>query len=302
MNNWLRLHTSALLEAALRLLGRPFGSFLSALVIAIALSLPALGYVVLDEFAGLVRGVSGKPEISVFLKNEISTAQALTLREQISKDKRIASVRFVPRDDALKQLAATGGFADVVGSLQENPLPDAFLIEPVDVDPERFESLKGYFRSLPEVAYVQLDSAWVKRLHAIVELGQRGILTIGGLLGAALVIIIFNTIRLQILTLRHEISVSLLVGATRAYVRRPFLYYGLLQGLLGGFVAWGLVVLLMMQIAPRILLLAQTYSIALDWHGLRWWHVLALLGFSAVLGWLGASLSVRRHLHDGPLR
>jgi len=302
MNNWLRVHASALLEGSLRLLGKPFSAFMSALVIAIALTLPALGYVVLDDFAGLVRGVSGKPEISVYLKTEVSTAQALTMQEDIKKDTRIAAVRFMPRDEALKQLAARGGFADVAGSLQDNPLPDAFLIEPSQADPAHFEALRRHFLSLPEVAHVQLDSAWVERLHAIVELGRSGVLMIGGLLGAALVIIIFNTIRLQILTQRHEIAVSLLVGATRAYVRRPFLYFGLLQGLIGGLVAWGLVAALMRLIAPRILSLAQTYSIVLDLHGMRWWHILALLFFSCALGWLGASLSVRRHLHDGPLQ
>lgn len=300
MSHWLKNQAEALIEAILRLLSRPFGSFMSALVIAIALTLPALGYVVLDELAGLSRGVSGKPEISVFLKKEVSTPQALTLQGRLQQDKRIASIRFVARDEALKQLAATGGFADVVGSLQENPLPDAYVIEPASPAPEQFDALRSYFTSLPEVAYVQLDSAWVKRLHAVLELGQRSVLMLGGLLGAALIIIIFNTIRLQILTQRHEISVSLLVGATRDYVRRPFLYFGLLQGLSGGLVAWGLVALFMMLISPKIQALAQSYSIILEMHGLRWWHILTLLGFSCALGWAGASLSVRRHLHDGP--
>jgi cell division transport system permease protein len=136
-------------------------------------------------------------------------------------------------------------------------------------------------------------------LHAIIDLGRSGVLMLAGLLGGALVIIIFNTIRLQILTQRHEIAVSLMVGATRAYVRRPFLYFGLLQGLLGGLVAWCLVAALLHVLSPRFLALAQTYSIVLDLHGLRWWHVLALLFFSGLLGWMGAGLSVRKHLHDG---
>ncbi|WP_018608349.1 permease-like cell division protein FtsX [Uliginosibacterium gangwonense] len=300
MNNWFRSHLLALLEAALRLLSKPFGSFMSALVIAIALTLPALMYAVLDDFAGLAKGVSGKPEISIFLKKEIPSPDALRLQEILKKDARIASVRYIARDEALKQLAASGGFADVVGSLQENPLPDAFIIEPANSTPADFAELKTYFLKLPEVAQVQLDSAWVERLHAIVDLGRSAVLMLAGLLGAALMIIIFNTIRLQILTQRHEISVSLLVGATRAYVRRPFLYFGFLQGLMGGVFAWALVAWLMHLLSPRIQSLAQTYSIVLSLHGLLWWHVLALLGFAGMLGWLGASLSVHRHLHDRP--
>lgn len=302
MKNWVRAQAMALLEAVLRLLARPFGTFLSALVIGIALTLPALGYVVLDEFSGLAKGVSGKPEISVFLKQDVNTQQALTLQARLQQDPRVASIKFVTRDEALKQLAETGGFADVVGSLEENPLPDAFLVEPADAAPQAFEVLKTHFLGLPEVAHVQLDSAWVKRLHAIIDLGRRGVLMLGGLLGAALMIIIFNTIRLQILTQRHEIAVSLLVGATRAYVRRPFVYFGLLQGLIGGCVAWGLVAGFMALIGPKIVSLAQSYSIVFELHGLHGGHVVALLSFAGVLGWLGASLSVRRHLEERPSR
>ncbi|MBK9393912.1 MAG: ABC transporter permease [Uliginosibacterium sp.] len=298
MKNWVRSQAMALLEALLRLLARPFSTFLSALVIGIALTLPALGYVVLDELSGLAKGVSGKPEISVFLKREINTQQALTLQAKLQQDPRVASIKFVSREEALKQLSETGGFADVVGSLEENPLPDAFLVEPAEAAPQYFEALKAHFLGLQEVAHVQLDSAWVKRLHAIIDLGRRGVLMLGALLGAALMIIIFNTIRLQILTQRHEIAVSLLVGATRAYVRRPFVYFGFLQGLVGGCVAWGLVAMFMALISPKIVSLAQTYSIVFELHGLQWWHVVALLGFAGVLGWLGASLSVRRHLEE----
>lgn len=300
MNNWFRNHLLALLEATLRLLSKPFGSFLSALVIAIALTLPALMYALLDDFAGLARGMSGKPEISIFLKKEVPSADATRLQEKFRKDERIANVRFVSRDEALKQLAANGGFADVVGSLDVNPLPDAFIIEPAETSPAQFEAFKREFSSMPEVARVQLDSAWVERLHAMIDLGRSFVLMLAGLLGAALMIIIFNTIRLQILTQRHEISVSLLVGATRAYVRRPFLYFGCLQGLIGGIFAWALVAGLMHLLTPRIQSLAQTYSIVMELHGLRWWHVLVLLAFAGILGWLGASLSVRRHLNDRP--
>ena len=152
---------------------------------------------------------------------------------------------------------------------------------------------------MPEVLHVQLDSAWVERLHAAVELGRWVALLLAGLLGTALVIVTFNTIRLQILTQRHEITVSLLLGATRAFVRRPFLYFGLLQGLAGGLLAWGMVQGLILLIAPRVQMLARAYNIVVDLAGPSLGQGLALLAFAAVLGWLGAGLSVRRHLHDG---
>ncbi|HEX5127374.1 MAG TPA: permease-like cell division protein FtsX [Rhodocyclaceae bacterium] len=294
-------HRIALQRALLRLGSKPLSSVLSALVIAIALTLPALGYVLMDNLAGLARGISGKPELSVFLKNEITRDQAKIVEARLLADTRITALRFIPREEALKQLSAHGGFADVVVALQDNPLPDAFVLEPKEASPATFEALRTMLTALPEVAYVQLDSEWVERIHALVELGRRAALLLAGLLGTALVIVTFNTIRLQILTQRHEISVSLLLGATRQFVRRPFLYFGLLQGLLGGIFAWGLVGALLLAIAPRAQALARSYSIVLDIAMPSVVEIAVLLAFAAALGWLGAAFSVRHHLHDGPV-
>lgn len=287
---------------ALRRLGRkPLNTFLSALVVAIALTLPALGYVLIDNLASLANGVTGKPEISVFLRMDTPAAQIERVENRLRADKRIVALRFIPRDVALKQLAARGGFADVTGALGENPLPDAFILEPGGDDPKVFEAIRTGLMAMPEVAHVQLDSAWIERLHAAVELGRWVALLLAALLGTALVIVTFNTIRLQILTQRHEITVSLLLGATRGFVRRPFLYFGFLQGLLGGLLAWAMVQGLVLLIGPRTQVLARAYSIVLDLAGPSLLQGAALLLFAATLGWLGAGLSVRRHLHDGPV-
>lgn len=293
-------HRLALSQAFRRLMAKPLATVLSALVIAIALSLPALGLVLVDNLGRLARGVSDKPEISVFLKRSLDSTQARAIETRLRADSRIAALRFVPRDEALKQLAARGGFADVASALGENPLPDAYIIEPAGDAPEDFEVVRASVAAMSEVEAVQLDSAWIERLHAVVELGRQGMLLLAGLLGAALVIVTFNTIRLQILTQRHEISVSLLLGATRNFVRRPYLYFGFIQGLLGGLLAWALVEALSLAIAPRIEALARSYNIVLDMHGPSQIEVAVLLVFASLLGWLGAGLSVRRHLHDGP--
>jgi cell division transport system permease protein len=292
-------HIAALKQALQRLTGKPLTTLLSALVIAIALTLPALGYVLVDNVASLARGISGKPEISVFLKNDVPAERVKAIETNLRTNTQIATVRFVPRDEALKQLAARGGFADVTGALSDNPLPDAFILDPRDDSPASFEALREQISTIPEVAQTQLDSEWVERLHAIIALARSTTLLLASLLGTALIIVTFNTIRLQILTQRHEISVKLLLGATRNYVRRPFLYFGLLQGLLGGVLAWGLVVALLLLIAPQIEALAQRYSIVLSIGGPAPWQGAALCVFAALLGWLGAAISVRRHLHDG---
>jgi cell division transport system permease protein len=291
----------ALLQALRRLGKKPVATLLSALVIAIALTLPALGYVLVDNVASLARGISGKAEISVFLKNDIVIDRAHAIEASLRANPQVAALRFVPRDEALKQLAARGGFADVTDALADNPLPDAFIIEPRDESPAGFDALRKEIGSIPEVAQIQLDSEWVERLQAIVALARSITLILASLLGTALIIVTFNTIRLQILTQRHEISVKLLLGATRNYVRRPFLYFGLLQGLLGGILAWILVAALLLLIAPPIQALAQRYSIALSLEGPTLWQGGVLCAFAAILGWLGAAVSVRHHLHDGLL-
>lgn len=301
MSPMLHPHGMALRQALSRLVARPLATLLSALVVAIALSLPSLGLVLVDNVGSLARGVSGKPEISAFLKLGTDPVRVRAIETRLRADPQIAALRFVPRDEALRQLAERGGFADVAGALGENPLPDAYVIEPKGDEPEVFERLRAQLVALPEVEVVQLDSAWVSRLHAAVSLARQGMLLLAVLLGAALVIVTFNTIRLQILTQRHEISVSLLLGATRSFVRRPYLYFGLLQGLLGGLVAWALVEGLVQLIAPGIENLARSYNIVLEMRGPGPLQVAVLLLFSAGLGWLGAGLSVRRHLHDGPV-
>jgi cell division transport system permease protein len=291
-------HGMAIRQAFRRLLEKPLTTLLSALVVAIALTLPTLGYVLFDNLASLANGITGKPEISVFLSRDLKPAQVQMVENRLRGDKRIAALRFIGRDAALKELASRGGFADVTGALSENPLPDAFVLEPAGADPKIFEDLRVSLTAMPEVIHVQLDSAWVERLHAAVQLGRWAALLLAGLLGTALIIVTFNTIRLQILTQRHEISVSLLLGATRGFVRRPFLYFGFLQGLLGGGLAWAMVEGLVWLIAPRVQALAQTYSIVVDLQGPTAWQSAVLLIFAAVLGWLGAAFSVRRHIHD----
>src|SRR5206468_2640122 len=153
----------------------------------------------------------------------------------------VRSVRFIPRDAALADLGRTGGLDEVIASLPQNPLPDAFAVTLATSDPVLADRLEAEFKSLPKVAYVQADSAWVRRLDALLRLGQTAVVMLAGLLGIALVAVTFNTIRLQILTQRDEIELCRLIGATHAYIRRPFFYLGCLLGLLGGLAALAIV-------------------------------------------------------------
>ncbi len=295
MSNWFYLHLRALAHALRRLVAQPLGTLLSALVVGIALSLPGGGYLLLDNVGSLARGVSGTPEISLFLAMDAGAAEIAAIEQRLKGENELASYRFVPRDEGLRQLEAAG-LGDVLGGLKANPLPDAFVLALRREDPALFERMAERMRTWPKVAHVQLDSAWVERLHALLALGRSAVLMLAGLLGFALVVVTFNTIRLQILTQHQEIAVSRLLGATDPFIRRPFYWFGSLQGALGGLVALGTMALGVEALAAPVARLAETYGAVFALSGPDLEASLAIVAFAAFLGWLGAAISVRRHL------
>ena len=295
MSNWFYLHLRALAHALRRLVAQPLGTLLSALVVGIALSLPGGGYLLLDNVGSLARGVWGTPEISLFLAMDAGAAEIAAIEQRLKGENELASYRFVPRDEGLRQLEAAG-LGDVLGGLKANPLPDAFVLALRREDPALFERMAERMRTWPKVAHVQLDSAWVERLHALLGLGRSAVLMLAGLLGFALVVVTFNTIRLQILTQRQEIAVSRLLGATDPFIRRPFYWFGGLQGALGGLVALGTMALGIEALAAPVARLAETYGAVFALSGPEPEASLAIVAFAAFLGWLGAAISVRRHL------
>ncbi|MDY0073934.1 MAG: permease-like cell division protein FtsX [Thauera sp.] len=295
MGQWLYLHLRAIGHALQRLLTQPVNTLLSALVVGIALSLPGGAFLLLDNVNALARGLSATPELSIFVDGGLEEEALAALELQVGELPDIDSWRFVSRDQALQQLGE-GGLGDVISALGDNPLPHAFVLRPHEPDPEQLEELVSRLRQWPGVEHVQLDSAWVARLHALLELGRVLVLMLAGLLGFALIIVTFNTIRLQILTQRQEIEISRLLGATDPFIRRPFYWFGGLQGALGGLVALGTIWLGVLGAGDAVEHLAQTYGTVFRLQGPDAAAAALLIGFAALLGWLGAALSVRRHL------
>jgi cell division transport system permease protein len=204
--------------------------------------------------------------------------------------------RFVSREDALKRMQATEGMAEIVAGLHKNPLPDAFFVEPADPQPETLERLAAIFKSWPKVAHVQLDSAWSKRLDAFLRIGKLAVTLLAGLFAGALIAVTFNTIRLQILAQAAEIEVARLVGATDAFIRRPFHYFGALQGALGGLFAVALITTCGILLSAPMAELLALYSAGFSLRGLSLPHAGIVIGSGAALGWLGAQISVTLHL------
>jgi len=295
MRNWFYLHFRAFAHALKRLAGQPFGTLLSALVMGIALTLPAGGFILLDNVAALARGVSGTPEISIFLDNDADSAQIDAIRRNLQDEPQLAGFNFVSSDEALKQLESSG-LGDVLAGITFNPLPDAFVVTLQGDDPELFEALSAKMRGWPGVAHVQLDSIWVKRLAALLELTRVTMLVLSVLLGVALVIVTFNTVRLQILTQKSEIEISRLLGATDRFIRRPFYWFGVLQGVLGGLIALAAVWIGIIALTAPVAKVAEIYGVMILLVGPDWKESLAIVTLAAALGWVGTAISVRRHL------
>jgi cell division transport system permease protein len=296
MINWLAQHVRVLRSTLRRLLATPVASLLNILVIGIALSLPTGVYVLLQNVQRLADQVVGIPQISVFLTMNASKDDIARIGKQLQQHASVDHVEYVSREQALEQLKHSTGLADVIGGLTQNPLPDAYIVYPKKSDAQTLEILRDELQKWPKLEKVQLDSAWAHKLEALLKFGRLTVLILAALLSFALVAITFNTIRLQILTRRDEIEVSKLIGATNAFIRRPFLYFGLLQGLLGGAAAWLIITVSLTLLNSSLTGLVQLYASNFTLHTLSTGNSLTLLGFSAYLGWLGAWLSVAQHL------
>jgi len=290
MSAWFAQHQAALASAFHRLWAAPLNTLLSLLVIGIALTLPGFGYVLLDNLREIGRNASGVQQISLFMQLDAGKKEVGDIESRL----RAAGGKwqFVPKEDALKRMQKSEGMAEIVASLPRNPLPDAFIVEPSNTEPEALEIMRKEISGWPKVAHVQLDSAWVKRFDAFLKLGRLALWMLAGIFAAGLVAVTFNTIRLQVMAQAAEIEVARIIGATDAFIRRPFYYFGALQGALGGLLAAGLVLGALRLLAEPVGDLAALYGASFGLRPPGLIEVGGLAGAGAFLGWLGAQLSV----------
>jgi cell division transport system permease protein len=298
VRSWLRQHRLALAAAARKWLGQRAAALLNALALGVALALPAGGFAVLEGLSGLSTRSTIDPQLSVFMRTDAGPEAAKQLAARLRGDPRVHRVRVITREEALNALRGTSGLADVVATLGSNPLPDTLVVTVAASGDQMLDQLAEELRRAPGVAQAQADALWARRLAALERVARLALVLVAGILAVGLVAIAFNTIRLQILTLRDEIEVSKLIGATDAFIQRPFLYLGLLQGLAGVLVAlalvWGGLALLNTEIAG----LAQTYGSDFRLAFLSPGQALALALVAGGLGWLGAYMSVSRYLRE----
>jgi cell division transport system permease protein len=297
MIGWIRHQKHALTAALRRLRAQAVATLLTALAMGVAISLPGGLYLMLGNLNRLAGDLPTQPEISVFLDAEVPAAHRQAIAARL-KQPDIAQARYVSRDDALATLSASQDLADITAGLTQNPLPDAWVVRPQTTSRADLTRVADDLGRLPGVAETHLDSQWADRLQAALAFGRTGVWLLAGLFAIALIAISGNAIRAQVLARRDEIQVSRLIGATDRYIRRPFLYLGALQGLLGGLAAGAVLAVAGAVLRAPVDHLAGLYGSTFHLLPPTGIEIVAVLGLTTLFGWLGAWLSVARTLRQ----
>jgi cell division transport system permease protein len=291
-------HAQTLVGSLGRMVNQPFATLMTMGVVAVALALPLF----LNLFLTNVRSATGNWndafDLSVYMDKKASAARTATLAKQLRQRGDVAAVRVITADQALTLFWNDSGFGKALDALIDNPLPDTLIVTPSPAagTSQGTAALKGAIAAMPDVQTVQLDTEWVKRLDAILDILRRIVLLTGGLLGAGVMLIVGNTIRLDILNRRAEIEVMKLVGASDGFARRPFLYSGIWYGLGGGLMALILVAVAVAVLARPVESLAKLYGSQFRLQGLGFTTGILVLGVAACLAWLGSWLAATRHI------
>jgi len=296
LQRYFELHVQNLVGAVGRLSSQPFSTLLTVLVIGIALALPAGLRVLVSNASALGESWDSAADFTAYLKIGVADERARTVAREIENRSDVASVELIDRDAALAEFRKRSGFGDALDALDGNPLPHTLVVRPasgIDADVSAVAAAVG---ALPDVDLVQVDTAWVARLRAILGLADRLVDLATGLLGLAVAIVVGNTIRLEIQNRSVEIEVTKLVGGTDAFIRRPFLYLGFCYGLAGAVLALLLIAATLLLLGPPVRSLAALYGSTFTLKGLALAEIGVLLAGGALLGWAGAGLATARHL------
>ncbi len=297
---WLNQQIHAIQFSMERLWFNPLSTWITLAAIAIALSLPTSLHLLLKNLQTLTDDKREVPTITLFLKQTVTEQQAKDRAELMSEMPEVDSVRVVTRDEALTDFRKITGFAETLDTLDENPLPHVLILTPrldllgsAELDINAFSSK---LKAFPEVDDVQIDVEWVQRLRAILGIAERIVLVVSILLGLTVLLVVGNTIRLDIENRKDEIRVTRLIGATNTYIRRPFIYGGIWFGLFGGILSLVIVHIALLFLIDPVNRLAQLYGSQFTLRGLDVVMTIKILLASSVLGIIGAWLAVGRYL------
>ena len=298
MTAWFLRHLQTSIGSLGRLAQHKLATTLTILVIGIALALPACLHLLVSNAQIATGNWNRAVDLTVFLKRPTSADEARRTAERVRQRRDVAEAQLILADEALKEFRRGSGFGDAIDALNENPLPHTIVVRPAAAytNTANLQSLAADIRALPSVEVVQLDTAWVNRLNAILEAFQRGLLLAAAVLGLGVMVIVGNTIRLDIQNRRDEIEVTKLVGGSDAFVRRPFLYNGFWYGLGGAATAWVITLVAVAVLREPIGRLAGLYGSSFQLGALGPEASGVLLACGVALGWLGSYIAATRHL------
>ena len=294
---WFSRHVSTAGGSLGRLGRQPFASLMIVLVIAVTLAIPAALNLVVKNAQAVSSGWDNALDFSIYLRRDIREDEAAGLARLIGQRADVESVRLITAADALDEFKRLSGFGDALDQLSENPLPHTLVVRPSPANTSQsMILLQEELANLPESELVQVDTEWVQRFHAILDIVRQAIVIGATLLGVAIVVIIGNTIRLDIQNRRDEIEVTKLIGASNAFVRRPFLWSGFWYGLFGGALALGLVQYGLFLLEQPVARLAGLYQSGVSVLSLSLEESLTILGVGVLLGLVGSWFAAARHM------
>lgn len=283
-------HAHGLFSSLGRLTRTPFTSAMTVLVLAIAVALASSFYIVVANVQQLTGNLESSNQMSLFLHEGITDAAGQKLLEQLRQNPSVAEVKYISKKQALEEFKANSGFSDALNALERNPLPSVIQVLPKNAldHSDDIEKLMADFKQLPQVEFVQVDMQWVARLQTIMLIASRGVLLVSLLLGFAVTFITGNTIRLELQNRQDEVFISKLVGATHAFIQRPFLYTGFWLGFISGFLGWLIVTVMLLILESPVEKLSTLYNSSFELLFLSFSEFFLLLTISASLAVLGS--------------
>lgn len=297
MKHYVFLHGEAAKEALRQLLKQPFSTMLILVMLAIAMTLPLVLYLAVQSSQTVLGKLSESPQITLYLEHGAQAADGESIKALLSADKRVVHYEFVGREQGLQELQESMGGQDWLAMLDNNPLPDVFVVSPLaHITPDEITILQRDLSKLPMVEQAKLDTAWMQTLYRIEQLVQQVLWFLAITLSVAFVLVAHNTIRLQILSRKEEIEITKLLGAPASFIRRPFLYQAVWQGLLATGISLGLCAWLMHHTQPLVVQIFQPYGLNLVWRFFTAWETATIVAIVLLLGISGAWWATHQHL------
>ncbi len=291
-------HLQTMLFSLRKIYAAPATTIMTVAVIGITLSLPGGFYLFLKNIDAMSGDFRSSSQISLYLDLKTTEKQAQALEKQIAKMEQVISTRFISRELSLEEFRQNSGFGKSIDTLSTNPLPHTIIVEPGQADTFAVRNLLNSLQAMPEVEIAKLDTEWLERLYTIIEIAKRSVAIITILFACAVLLIIGNTIRLDIQNRYQEIIVTKLIGATNAFIRRPFLYSGVWYGLLGGIISWLIVEIGYLAISGPLERLNLLYKSDMNLITFSFHDFIVLITSSTLLGLAGSWIAVARHLNQ----